>query len=436
MKKSIFVGIFAASISITAWGQNSSQSGTISPYSQYGLGVLADQSQSFNRGMNGTGLAMREGTLVNTLNPASYSAVDSLTMLFDAGLSLQLTNFKEGGTSVNARNADFDYVVGLFRMRKNLGVSFGLLPFSDVGYSYTTSTYLNSTIGSITETYSGDGGFHQAFVGAGWRPLKSLSFGFNFAYLWGNYNRSVSSTSSTTVNSLSKTYKATVSSYDLTLGMQWQMPLGRKDKVTLGATWGLGHKLGADPNCEIVNVNTSTLISDTTSFTISNGLELPMKYGVGLAWTHRDRLTVAADFSQQKWGGLDYPSYEETARQYVLRSDLLTDRTRISVGADYVPDPLHPSNYLKHVHFRGGVAYATPYYKINGQDGPKELSVSAGIGLPLLSKWNTQAAMRPVLNISAQWAHTSAQDLITDNTFRITIGLTFNERWFAKWRID
>ena len=32
------------------------QSGTNSPYSQYGLGVLSDQTSGFNRGMNGVGL--------------------------------------------------------------------------------------------------------------------------------------------------------------------------------------------------------------------------------------------------------------------------------------------------------------------------------------------------------------------------------------------
>ena len=38
------------------------QSGTNSPYSQYGLGVLSDQSQGFNRGMNGVGLALASAT--------------------------------------------------------------------------------------------------------------------------------------------------------------------------------------------------------------------------------------------------------------------------------------------------------------------------------------------------------------------------------------
>ena len=431
MRKRIVSSILAASMTLAVLAQTT-QSGTISPYSQYGLGILGDQSQGFSRGMDGTGIGLRQGTLVNTLNPASYSAVDSLTMLFDVGLSGRFTNFKENNTSVNTRSANFDYAVGLFRMRKNLGVSFGLLPFSDVGYSYTTSTYLNNSVGTISESYTGSGGLHQAFVGAGWNPVKPLSIGANIAFLWGNYKRSIASSATSKVNSLSKTYKADVSSYKLDLGLQWQQSFGKRDVLTLGATWGLGHKLGADPTCEIINLNTATLVSDTTTFTISNGLELPTSYGVGFSWVHRQRLTIAADFSQQKWGSIDYPSYDDQTGRYALKSGLLCDRTRVSLGMDYVPNPFHQTKYMMHVHYRLGVGYATPYYKINGQDGPKELSISAGLGIPILNKREG----RSVLNVSAQWVHASAQDLITDNTFRINLGLTFNQRWFAKFRID
>ena len=41
-----------------------------------------------------------------------------------------------------------------------------------------------------------------------------------------------------------------------------------------------------------------------------------------------------------------------------------------------------------------------------------------------------------MLNISAQWVRASAKDLITENTFRINMGLTFNERWFMKWKAE
>lgn len=96
------------------------QSGTNSPYSQFGLGVLADQTSGFNRGMNGLGLGFREHNQVNYLNPASYSALDSLTFIFDAGVSGQITNFEENGQKKNANNADLEYVVAGFRAFRHI----------------------------------------------------------------------------------------------------------------------------------------------------------------------------------------------------------------------------------------------------------------------------------------------------------------------------
>ena len=49
-----------------------------------------------------------------------------------------------------------------------------------------------------------------------------------------------------------------------------------------------------------------------------------------------------------------------------------------------------------------------------------------------MNGWNN----RSILNISGQWVHQSAKSLITENTFRINIGLTFNERWFMKWKVE
>jgi hypothetical protein len=40
------------------------------------------------------------------------------------------------------------------------------------------------------------------------------------------------------------------------------------------------------------------------------------------------------------------------------------------------------------------------------------------------------------LNISGQFVRTEATGMIKENTFRINIGLTFNERWFAKWKVE
>ena len=75
---------------------------------------------------------------------------------------------------------------------------------------------------------------------------------------------------------------------------------------------------------------------------------------------------------------------------------------------------------------------ATPYLYINGKEGPKEISVSAGLGIPITNVWNN----RSTLNISGQWVRMAADGLLKENSFRINLGITFNERWFMKWKVD
>lgn len=426
MSKRIFCGVLALGLIVSAYGQTSLSS----PYSQHGIGCLADQSQGFSRGMNGAGIGLRQGNIVNTLNPASYACVDSLTMIFDMGVSGSLTNYKEtvsGVTkSLNTKNASFDYVVGAFRLRRNIGMAFGLLPYSNIGYKYVAATYLDKTNGVMTETHEGSGGLHEVFLGAGWQVLDELSVGMNFGYIWGSMDKSVTSSSTTYINSLARTYSVTVNSYKLDFGVQWQTSLSKLDALTVGATVGIGHKLGANPVHSLINVSNSV----TTSDTISNGLSLPMTYGLGVAWRHGMNLVVDADFVMQNWGSLDFPGIG-TDGKYAMQSNILKNRYQVNVGADFVPDPL-ARKLLKRVHYKLGGGFSTPYYNIGGKEGPKDISVSAGFGIPLQNSYNN----RSMLNVSAQWVRTAATGMITENTFRINLGLTFNERWFAKWKIN
>ena len=181
------------------------QSGTNSPYSQYGLGDLADECVGFNKGMGGVGYGFHKGNEVNPLNPASYASIDSVTMIFDGGLSGQITNFKEGGRKLNAKSGGFDYITGAFRLIRHVGITFGVMPYSNIGYNYTASIPLDDGTATtkLTGTYKGDGGINQLFVGAGVQLFKSLSVGFNAAYIWGDLERTVKTSGSSYVNSYS-----------------------------------------------------------------------------------------------------------------------------------------------------------------------------------------------------------------------------------------
>ena len=428
MKKTKILGcLLMASTTISgAWAQG----GTKSPYSQFGIGTLSDQSQSMSRGMNGVGYALRQGNQVNTLNPASYSSVDSLTMLFDMGLSGQMTHFEENNVKRNASMASFEYLVGSFRAWKNVGVSFGVLPYSNVGYNYETSTVVAPT-SSLTESYSGSGGLHQLMLGVGVKLLKPLSVGVNASYLWGAIDRSVSPVISSASNNLTKKYSTNVNSYKLDFGVQWVQPLNRYDRLTLGAVVGLGHNLNNKMSMSVISQNVLAESLDTTTTNISDAFELPLTIGAGAAYNHRGKLLVAADFSLEKWGDLKFPGFD--GGNYRMQSGLLKDRMKVNAGVDWLPNPSpQGGHYFSHVHYRLGAGYATPYYNINGQDGPKELSISAGLGFPIVNMHNN----RSVVNVSGQWVRSSANSFITENTFRINIGITFNERWFMKWKVD
>ena len=439
MKKRLFGSFLMSLVTLSVIAQISS---TLSPYSQFGLGVLSDQSQSSNRGMGGLSVGWRDGRNVNVLNPASYSAIDSLTMVFDLGVSGQLTNSNESGKKVNSKTADFDYAVALFRVLPKFGASFGIIPYSNIGYNYYTAEWIGSFEGNnysdyttnyYNTTYQGSGGFSQAFIGLGWEFVKGFSVGTNISYFWGKYEKSIFNVfSESTVNTLTKTYSTNVNSWKLDFGAQWWTKLSKNDRLTVGATVGLGHKLGANAELSIVNKNQQTGVTTTTTDSVSNGLSIPFTFGVGASLLHKNKLTVGIDYTLQKWGSLDYPTVNEQTKRYVSTSGLLKDRHKLTIGADWIPDDASHKSFFKRLHYRAGISYATPYYKIGTQDGPKELGMSVGLGIPIVNAWNN----RSTLNISAQWLHVSAKDLVTENTFRINIGLTFNERWFAKWKVD
>ena len=104
IQRALFTGLMLLPV-IIAYSQN----GINSPYSRYGFGVMSDRSLGFNKGMSGVAQGFRNGLETNVMNPASYSAIDSLTALIDFGLTFQNGNYKMGNLQKNAKNTSIDY---------------------------------------------------------------------------------------------------------------------------------------------------------------------------------------------------------------------------------------------------------------------------------------------------------------------------------------
>ena len=72
-----------------------------SPYSRFGYGTMRDYATSSQRSMGGVGYAMQSGRQINVMNPASYAAIDSLTFLFDMGISMSYQSASDTGNKTS-----------------------------------------------------------------------------------------------------------------------------------------------------------------------------------------------------------------------------------------------------------------------------------------------------------------------------------------------
>ena len=69
-------------------GVLTAQNMTSSPFSRYAYGDLNENVPTGYRAMGGVGYGMRSNKAINSAQPASYTACDSLTFMFDIAASI------------------------------------------------------------------------------------------------------------------------------------------------------------------------------------------------------------------------------------------------------------------------------------------------------------------------------------------------------------
>lgn len=404
-------------LAFVAFSGIQADNGINSPYSRYGLGMLTNQSLGINRQMGGLGYALRSNRYINVLNPASFSEVDTLTMLFEAGFTLQNVNFKENRKNINALNASFDYVAMEFRLCKGLGMSIGFLPYSTVGYSFSQTSNTGTTENSL-DTYTGEGGLYQPYIGLGWQPFKGFSVGVSGSYVYGDIDHTVKiDLANSEVDPIRK-YSAVVRSYKVDFGLQYYATIAKKHSLTVGAAYSLGH------NMYTRAYKTTQTADEAVTDTIKGGFRMPHTYGGGLTYCYNNQWRIGADYTFQQWGGTTFFGDDETG----------INRHKVSIGFEYLPAEAS-NKFYKMMSYRCGVHFAQPYTVIKGGNGCNEYGISAGVSLPFMNRNNKYSHAE--IHVSGQYIHTSPKQagLIAENYFRLNIGITFNEAWFMKLKV-
>lgn len=437
------------------------QNGINTPYSRYGFGILSERAMGFNKGMGGVAQGFRNGQEINIANPASYSAADSVTSLFDIGLSLQNGNYKMDGMQQNIRNTSFDYFSYQFRAAKGVGVAVSVMPVSNIKYNFASASNPLADTENVSSSYafSGDGGLREVMLGAGWSPIKQLSVGVNASYMWGDYSHKMTMNySENSVYGISRIYSADISTYNLQAGVQYTHEFNSKNKIVVGATYTLGHNINNDAYRTTSTTNGSyTMQTDVD--TIGNAFQMPSAIAAGITYYHSNHWRVGADFELQQWSDCVFPVQQTglggVNQDYTKQKGQLNDRMKVALGCDYCPSA--GSNALfKRATYKVGGYYSNSYANadLTGtvKDKPTEFGLSAGVSLPIKSKWLIFPNNVSKLNVAVQWVHTNIpylsnavnsqnmllagkQSTLSENYLKVCIGMTINECWFYKWKL-
>lgn len=404
---------------------------TESPYSRFGFGRLDRQTPHALRGMGGLSSAVRDRMIINPMNPASYTAVDSMTFLFDFGVSVGMNMLAEGNKTDPRMIGNFDYVSMLFPLGKHFAASLGLLPFSNVGYRYGSREEIDNTTGQYyARSYKGKGSLQEVYFGLSYEPIPYWSVGANVSYLFGNlkHERSILFDINDSYN---PTFQNTlqVRSVGVRVGTQGIIPMATEGhRINLGATYSPSLPMWTNEitrNTNTIAGQTSTIVRADT--VVGRGSYVrPHSIGFGVSYEIQDKLLLGADVQYNRWSKAFLNTQNTDYRG--------ADQWQVALGVAWTPDS-RSSRYGQKIQYKAGLNAENAYLRIADVQGVYnsyyQIGGSLGLGFPLVDR-------RSNVDVSLGYSYLmpSVKNALAEHYLMVSFALRFNEAWFKPIRLD
>ncbi|QNR83929.1 hypothetical protein H9N25_18670 [Pedobacter riviphilus] len=405
---------------------------TSSPYSRYGLGNIKGSLLPQLRAMGGISTAVGKVTgfnYINMQNPASYAGITLTTI--DVGMSAGLTNLSRNNLSETSFNSTFSHLAFAAPVTRRSALSFGILPYSDLGYSYRSTTKVDTT--TLDQLYEGEGGLSKAYLGYGYRFGDHLRIGGNLEYIFGNL-QTTRATEFQSVGAYNAKLqnKNSVGGINYSYGIQYDFNIGKKTIMTLGYSGSTSGKINSTQTSfatlytrdQSGNENTA---ADTLNI-VNNGksnLTLPLTHNFGIAIQQNDKWMIGADFRMGKWSATSINNVNQG----------LQDSWGASLGGQWTPDAFSYNSYMKRVDYRIGFNYDKTYIKIGNQN-IKQMGASLGFGFPLPTANGGTAFYKINFTTELGQRGTLNNNLVKEKYINFHLGFTLNDTWFRKYRVD
>jgi hypothetical protein len=400
-----------------------------SPYSRFNLGKLEQQGSFRSSGMGGISLALRDNNSIQFSNPASYSSFDTLSFIFDFGMTYSRNVLSEGETDYFSDDMNFHHFIIGFPLSKRWGLAAGVIPYSNGYYSLIEQTTSHDSdydpmVGEIYGTHKGTGGYNTFFLGTGLNITKNISAGVNLTVLFGQIERINQITLLADNYLFNSKYNEILSlrGVNFDYGIQYSGNLKNNHFINAGISYTLGKKYSSNYeklNLRYSNYSLSPYSPDTLSYESSkNGKAfIPQTLRIGVAIGRKDRIVAGIDYLITNWSAATIPG----------SAGYIADSKSLRFGIEYTPEKYGNSGYLKAIDYRIGSHFSDSYLVLNGSQ-LKNYGVTIGLGLPMLgsvSKTNI------FFDYTKQRKSTN-NGLPEENIFSVGLSLNMYDYWFIK----
>ena len=397
------------------------QQTTSSPYSRFGMGDLNSQFSSVFNSLGGGGYAINDSKIINPFSPASYSSYQSNSFLFSTGINNETIDIQSLTDNQTVNNLSLSHILFGFPLTKKIGSSFGIIPFSSIGYSMQNK----DDIFGADMLYDGDGGISKVYFGSSLELHQNLSVGANASYLFGGLNRRkrLVFDDETIFNSRSNSL-INIKGIYYEFGAVFSKKIDdNNSQISISINTSNNTNVDAKRTNLVETFEysgTNEIVKDTFVNSVEKGSMILPKYtNLGLVYS-LDKWLFVFDYSTQNWS--DYELFEE--------SDSLINSQRISGGLQYTPDISSVNQFYKRCHYRVGLALNTTPLQINNTQ-LEDKSISFGIGIPIKKNKSTYD-----ISLILGQRGTTSNNLLKENYVKIGLNMSFEGIWFVKQKYN
>ena len=424
-KKISIIALFFILMGGASFAQDTDALGTYTPYSLFGVGELEKQGTSFNKGMGGIGIGVRDNRYINYLNPASITARDTLAFMLDFGLN-QKNFYSSDGESKSAFNtANMQNMMFTAPIYKKSAFIVGITPYSNIGYKFRKNETDIETVakyGDIAYEKYGHGSISQFFIGAATNIGDHFSVGAEMLYYFGKLTRNsnVIFVTDYSLRDIETGWDYKVNAMSGRVGAQYFNTIGKNTELTLGATYRSATDLDGDYNRFIKAVSKSNQ-TDTIKMESTPGykVEVPSELGLGFSLRKADKWMVGFDYVMQDWKGShfgDTPGVDFKA----------STSNSFKLGLEYIPNRYDIRYYLKRVTYRFGAYYDETYLNIGGNQ-VNAAGITFGMSMPVFRwynaiTWSVDLGQRGALD----------NNMVRERYVQFNINLNLHDMWFIK----